>query len=61
MEALTNMVTITHYAELCGMCYNTIKRRLLTGELERVVIDGITFIDTEKFPPQKQRTDETVD
>lgn len=52
---LNNLVTIITYAKMCEITYAAARKRIKTGAVKTVNIDGIEFIDIVINPP-KPRT-----
>ncbi len=48
---LENLVTVKHYAELCGIKLTAVYRRLATGSIKTLVIGGVKFIDVSIHQP----------
>lgn len=46
--------TLSNYARSCGIAYVTVCQRLETGKLECVEIDGVRFIDNQRYPHKKK-------
>lgn len=54
-------ITITEASKLYGVSERTIRRRISTGELKKVVSGGKTFIVVEKKDSQERPTQEKVE
>lgn len=51
---LENLVTVQHYARLCGIQSIAVNRRIYSGAIRPVKVSGIKFIDITVNPPVKR-------
>ena len=51
---LENLVTVKHYAELCGVRRRSIYDRVVQGKVAHISVNGFRFIDLVASPPSKK-------